>query len=417
MNMRFLTAGLVMLACSGVTAAEREETDKNQDTEVATIFYDPERRVADVEEARFGVASSDRLIMGTDFREMPVALEYGRAIAAATDSDSRLQATIRLAKQLFDSASWPGVTDDRALYWVRLLMRGMARSGWTGASEQEASQLIAALEWHSRGMTIATRVQDLHADDVDRLVVMTGFDPFFLDVDIAQSNPSGLTALNLDGQRFDVDGETVLIVSAIFPVRFQDFDDGLVERFVAEAVAVQPDLLLTISMGREGFDLERFPGLRRSATAPDNRNVLTGASADKPIKAQLDGAAIDGPEFVEFSLPAGAMTACESGPFEVHDNRTVTTLEAGQFEADSLAQLDGQTAVEGSGGGYLSNEISYRLLRSLQSKGSTIPAGHLHTPRVAGFEPETEQVIVRQIRELIVCAIQGLKRESLARAE
>lgn len=378
---------------------------------MAHIFYAPDSHGLYIEEARFGQASSAHLIVGTDFREMPAALEYSQAIAASKDRESRHQVTLRLARQLFDAASGVSVTDDRALYWVRLLMRSMARSGWSGAdvNEQEVSELVWALEWHSRGMALGRRVEQARDDGVDRFVVITGFDPFFLDVDITQSNPSGLAALKLDGHRYDAGGETVQIVSAIFPVRFQDFDEGLVERFVDEVVDVNPDLLITISMGREGFDLERFPGLRRSATAPDNRNVLTGASASDPIKAELNGAPINGPEFVEFSLPAAAMTACESGPYEVHDNRTVTTLERGQFDAQSLPQLAGQRAVEGSGGGYLSNEISYRVLRALQAKGSKIPAGHLHTPRVQGFEPDTEQVIVGQIEALIGCALEGLQ--------
>ena len=36
-------------------------------------------------------------------------------------------------------------------------------------------------------------------------------------------------------------------------------------------------------MGRDHFDLERFPGRRRSSEAPDNAGVLTGASAAEAL--------------------------------------------------------------------------------------------------------------------------------------
>ena len=76
---------------------------------------------------------------------------------------------------------------------------------------------------------------------------------------------------------------------------------------------------------------------------------------------------LKGPEFVEFSLPAGEMKKC-MGDFPVNDNRLVTTLEQGEFEAVSHAALELGTAVFGSGGGFLSNEIAYSAIRYLQEK-------------------------------------------------
>lgn len=402
---------LIVTGC-GATEPEQPESEQTGSLEMTDIVYAPDGPTGDVEAIRFSRAPSD-VYGGSNARQLSVAAFFTQELGSAKSAEARLSATTRFARHLFDSAFLPDATDDRSLYWARLFMRQTVQPGLArqGVDPAEMVELLTALEWHSRGMALEARIARARGEGADRIVVITGFDPFFLDVDITQSNPSGLAALALDGSNIEVGRETIRIVSAIFPVRFQDFDEGLVERFVDEVVDANPDLLITISMGRDGFDLERFPGLRRSATAPDNRNVLTGASADNPIKAELGGLAIDGPEFVEFSLPAMAMTTCDSGPFEVRDNRTVTTLEAGQFEAVSLAQLKGHTAVEGSGGGYLSNEISYRALRALQSIGSTIPAGHLHTPRVTGFDPETEQVIVGQIRALIGCAVRGLQDE------
>jgi pyrrolidone-carboxylate peptidase len=46
----------------------------------------------------------------------------------------------------------------------------------------------------------------------------------------------------------------------------------------------------------------------------------------------------------------------------------------------------GWVAVEGGGGGYLSNESAYRATRLVNEAGVAQPAGHLHTP-VLTFDP------------------------------
>ena len=57
---------------------------------------------------------------------------------------------------------------------------------------------------------------------------------------------------------------------------------------------------------------------------------------------------LEGPEFVEFSLPVAALQS-GAGPYEIRDNRRVSTLERGTFDAESLAELEGLTAVRGGG--------------------------------------------------------------------
>ena len=46
----------------------------------------------------------------------------------------------------------------------------------------------------------------------------------------------------------------------------------------------------------------------------------------------------------------------------------------------------GAIAVQGGGGGYLSNESAYRVTRLRDEAGVQLPAGHLHTP-VLDFDP------------------------------
>ncbi|WP_108944577.1 hypothetical protein [Shewanella halifaxensis] len=294
-----------------------------------------------------------------------------------------------------------GHPDDRSLYWSRLGMReaikiqqpNFALAAW------QRDILIDAVEKSSRGFS------DIEfKPDNDIKILLTGFDPFFLDKNIDQSNPSGLTALALDGYRFNVNGKQVQIETVMIPVRFADFDAGMIESLLTPIYRDNSvDMIFTVSMGREDFDIERFPGLNRGAAAPDNLNVLTGATKQAPIAPSFNGGRLKGPQFVEFSLPIKAMQTVQ-GPWKVIDNHTVSTLEQGEFQAKSLAQLDSATSVEGSGGGYLSNEISYRAILLKNQFNSTIPVGHIHTPRIAAYDAKIETDIVNQVKNMVEVA-------------
>ena len=95
------------------------------------------------------------------------------------------------------------------------------------------------------------------------------------------------------------------------------------------------------------------------------------------------------------------------GPYKINDNHEVTTLEQ-TFSPGSLSALKSAVAVNGGGGGYLSNEISYRSIRLRNELNSFIPTGHIHTPRIAQFEPETEEKIVKQIKAMLEQSLPAL---------
>ena len=156
-------------------------------------------------------------------------------------------------------------------------------------------------------------------------------------------------------------------------------------------------------MGRENFDLERFPGLRRSAKAPVNANIYTGADQKTPLVPQLNGKPLTSPEFVEFSLPVAAMQKAV-GHYKINDNKNITTL-TGNRTANNLAELATETSVQGSGGGYLSNEISYRSIVLRNKLNVNLPVGHIHTPRIKAFEPETSKKVVEQIKQMLSFAL------------
>mgnify|MGYP003385621758 FL=1 len=288
--------------------------------------------------------------------------------------------------------------DDRPLYWTRLLSSKVMRTEQPQFKIEQA-QLTALLELLEKGSRGQTDLE--YTKGAMKKILLTGFDPFLLDRNINQSNPSGVTALMLDGKVIEYKGITAEINTVMIPVIYKDFDDGIIESLLAPYYALNNvDIIFTVSMGRKEFDLERFPGKRRSVTAPDNLNVLSGGTKKQPIISQLHNRKLPGNEFVEFSLPVGQMKLAK-GPYKVIDNHKVTTLKKGAYSPATIEELNGEVAVNGSGGGYLSNEISYRSIRLRNELNSSIPTGHIHTPRIQQFEPEVEGKIVEQINAML----------------
>ncbi len=304
------------------------------------------------------------------------------------------------------------LVDDRPLYWTRLAILSYIKTSTNNFTAPEFVALLEAFENSSRGHS------DLAYKQVtDKRILLTGFDPFLLDRNLKQSNPSGLAALLLDGTVIEYmqDGKkiTAEINTAMIPVRYADFDQGEIESLLAPYYALNSvDLIATISMGRSDFDLEHFPGLRRSVTVPDNVNVYTGANKTNPLVPSLLSVPLAGDEFVLFSLPYEAMMKAK-GPYKINDNRGVTILVTGKTEAaeakditaNSLAELSDKIAVQGGGGGYLSNEISYRSIVLRNRLNSSIPTGHIHTPRISSFDAKTNKEIVEQIKAMLVQAL------------
>jgi pyrrolidone-carboxylate peptidase len=291
--------------------------------------------------------------------------------------------------------------DDRPLYWARLQMFNALKqsAAFIVLLPMQQDKLLSKLELYSRGQS------DVNFDKkTNKRIIITGFDPLFLDINIDQSNPSGVAALALDDLVISNGSQSAEIETLMFPGRFADFDQGMVEDlltpyFKDEAV----DMIITISMGRENFDLERFSALRRSAKVPDNLNVFTGATAELPLIPLLKGKPLTTPEFVEFSLPFREMMKAK-GNYVVNYNGNISTLKT-SFSAKSLRELDGETSVQGSGGGYLSNEISYRsiVLRNIYTP--VLPVGHIHTPRIKAFEPKATEKIVEQIKAMLTLSV------------
>ena len=316
--------------------------------------------------------------------------------------------TTSLGDKLWQAAkgSISGVKDfdDRGLYWQRLKINRHIRTGSSHLklSKIQRRELINLFEKSSRGLNDLSFKTTTH-----KKIILTGFDPFLLDRNINQSNPSGAVAMLLDGMVIEHEGVTAEINSFMVPVRYTDFDQGFVETSLAPYyIQNDVDMIATVSMGRKDFDLERFPGKRRSANAPDNNNLYSGGSKTSPVISNLGSRPLPGNEFVEFSLPVEKMVKAK-GKYKVIDNHQVSTLER-TFKPESLAELKNEIAVSGSGGGYLSNEISYRSIRLRNQLNSSIPTGHIHTPRIQQYDPQATEAITKQIIQMLKLALEDI---------
>ena len=302
-----------------------------------------------------------------------------------------------LGFQLWDKAVadiQSGNLDDRPLYWARLKIINLL-------AEAELDDYIQDFDYASRGLL-------LRPGTPAHNIVLTGFDPFHLDQKISQSNPSGLIALALNGQF----SSKISIQTAIFPVRFLDFgQDAIVETYLSEVVSPSTKLVVTCSMGRNQFDIERFVIGRRTSSAPDNCNLIRSDERIAVIDSPQEDPSAE-PNFYEFlesSLPTTPFSkSSRFGPWKTKFNAEIETRERGVFEASALEDLQNQTAKQGSGGGFLSNEISYRSLLWQKRHGTSIPMGHIHVPRMEGYDPVVIVQILDQFRAVFGALAQEL---------
>ncbi|MFF1770735.1 pyroglutamyl peptidase [Streptomyces sp. NPDC058249] len=393
---------------------------------VAGLTATPGASAADastVEERRLDRTAPQEILRRSGFDT--VAAEFARALGRADSYEQArhivVQQGSRLWRRAVDRAQGRGPAggdlsrdDDRPLYWARLGMTREVRQ-WEpdfGLSGPQRAQLLDALEENSRGQNA---IRYPHTKGVKRILV-TGFDPFTLDRDVRISNPSGATALALDGTTIQTADGPARVETAMFPVRWQDFGDGVVERTLRPYLP-HVDLFTTVSQGRVGrFDVERTNGAWRGGY-PDNQNLsVTGIVPVTDPASQ--------PQWTSTTLPYKAIVAADTGRFPVYDNTSVTEIPAGG--TDPVVRPDGPTAGStaraGGGGDYLSNEIAYRatLLRDRLGLHSTLPGGHVHTPVLqfgtGNTDPATGTVtdpefvrnrldIIAQVRAILAVAV------------
>jgi len=377
-----------------------------------------------VEEQRLDQAVPREILERSGFDAVP--LHFTRALGTARSYAEARKVVVRqgsaLWKRAVDRAQGRGPAggdlsrdDDRPLYWARLGMTREVRT-WEpsfGLSEAQRAALLGELERSSRGQTA---VRYPGGERLKRVLV-TGFDPFTLDRDIRISNPSGASALALDGTVIETAEGPARVETVVFPVRWQDFTDQTVERALRPYLK-KVDLFTTVSQGRVGrFDVERTNGAWRGGF-PDNDNVGVTGVVPVPDPASQ-------PQWTTTTLPYKAIVDADTGRFPVYDNTSVTEIPAGGtvpvVRADGPTA--GSTARAGGGGNYLSNEIAYRvtLLRDRLGLHDVLPGGHVHTPVLefgaGNTDPATGTVtdpgfvknrldIIAQVRAILVVAVE-----------
>ncbi|MFD6290474.1 pyroglutamyl peptidase [Streptomyces sp. NPDC060205] len=356
-----------------------------------------------VEEQRLDRAAPQEILARSGFDT--VAPEFARALSRARSYAQAERLVERQGSRLWqravDRAQGRGPAggdlsrdDDRPLYWARLGMTREVRQ-WQpqfGLTEARRAKLLAALERTSRGQDSiryphsearsATKAEAKSLSGAGsgskkvKRILVTGFDPFTLDRDVRISNPSGATALALDGTVISTADGPARIETAVFPVRWQDFADGTVERTL-RAHLPHVDLFTTVSQGRVGrIDIERTNGAWRGGF-PDNENLSRTETVPVSDPASQ-------PQWTTTTLPYKDIVAADTGRFPVYDNTSVTEIPAGG--TDPVVRPEGPTAGStaraGGGGNYLSNEIAYRatLLRDRLGLAGSLPGGHVHTP-------------------------------------
>ncbi|MFJ2234011.1 pyroglutamyl peptidase [Streptomyces sp. NPDC087859] len=374
---------------------------------------------ATVEEQRLDKAVPQEILRRSGFDS--VAPEFARELGSARSYAQARRIVARegsaLWKRAVDRAQGRGPAggdlsrdDDRPLYWARLGMTREVRTWEPGfeLGDRQRAALLDELERTSRGQTA---IRYPSGKKVKRILV-TGFDPFTLDRDIRISNPSGATALALDGTVIETAQGPARVETAVFPVRWRDFAEGTVERTLRPYLR-KADLFTTVSQGRVGrFDIERTNGAWRGGF-PDNENISRTETVPVTDPASQ-------PQWTTTTLPYKEIVAASTGRFPVYDNTSVTEIPAGGtvpvVRADGPTA--GSTARAGGGGDYLSNEIAYRatLLRDRSGLHDELPGGHVHTPVLQFAAGNTTEVtdpdfvrnrldIIAQVRSIVTVAV------------
>lgn len=161
--------------------------------------------------------------------------------------------------------------DDRPLYWARLQAICALRAYYK--RNRLGQPTVEQFEWPSRGLEADGSISFGTPLPAARKVVVTSFDPFQLATQPIQSNPAGLIALVLEGVPDDQVQPPAIVKSAIFPVRYRDFDAGMVETAAGTIFLDSIVMLLTCSMNdSDYYDVERFACRARVTTIPDNEH-------------------------------------------------------------------------------------------------------------------------------------------------
>lgn len=343
--------------------------------------------------------------------------------------------------------------NDRPLYWARLAAKATLKRLLKERGElmmQSGLDSLKKFEKASRGFTL---IDFSAAPAGAKNLLLSGFDPFFLPHNVGQSNCSGLAALNLIdttdemGKARTARIPGVYTQTCLFPVRFADFNSGLVEEVFGSRFGTV-DAIITCSLipdPNSTFDIDRFAGSRRTTGTVDNLYQVSGT--DMPHSNNPPGhlkTTLPFDAFVGFLDPANGVKNKLKRPngsdtelilmqnfIVIRNGATITRVSGGQqplvsntagtlvplaLDPDKPSIIDQENpptndaagnpeiVVEGSGGDYLSNEIFYRVARKRPLMTSTV-SGHFHLPALNTGVARSDEFL-----KSVTTAVRGIMR-------
>ena len=278
-----------------------------------------------------------------------------------------------------------GNLDDRPLYWARNKMQTWLKRNPIFKDQidikkslvkkgTELDNTIILFEELSRNYTGI----DFSKAGNKKKILITGFDPFFLNsfdhkykngFNVLQPNPSSCVALSLESKNI----ENAFIQTLIVPVRYTDFDDsqennkgqgkGIIEKYIEKFID-EVDMVVTISQYLKGQNvIDMFSTIRRGGFN-DNQDFT---------REDQSKALISNDEWIKTTLPV----AFSNIPLVKMNWRFND-----ENHPENTLPPENQKLTEGSGGGYLSNEIFYRVAKLRKDKRPNLPTGHFHIEKL-----------------------------------
>lgn len=321
------------------------------------------------------------------------------------------------------------------------------------------------------GTTLDFTRRRARAGVTDLKMLVTGFDPFESTGSLAapargEWNPSGAAAMALDGSTVEGPGPVrTAVEGVVLPVSFTEFTSGVVERLVP---AAQVDAVVTVSLEpnlqpSDPVRLERFAvGVHTAENDTVERTPAAPGGAQAPLilpsTAPIDDIARDAAHPARRGLPAvpmpttgdqvvfrfdslgeesAALTALGLTPRTAaqrtsHPDVSIAgpalstilatmrpdplSLTAILFDAGGAGHRAQVRA--SAGGNFLSNEVSYRVLRQLsqQPNAADRMSFHVHTPGSGPIPQDTSTPAARTAQRTAIgdaAALRGRLIETL----
>lgn len=190
------------------------------------------------------------------------------------------------------------------------------------------------------------------------------------------------------------------------PVRWEDFDNGIVETFLNQ-FSFQADIVFTVSLTTsDGINVDKYAANIRGDGSDNNGQSKSGSIISYPNS------------FLETSLPYQNTIGKKFGKYQVVLDSTAQVFgENAPKQVNNIAQIENKIPVYGSGGDYLSNEIFYRTCKwrndtkslSFVPNLKKVVNGHLHIQNINKNNYKTELAnFIEAIESMILSILEDL---------